>query len=397
MQALSPHASPSPSYFTVDFNQTPFTLAWEITRACALNCIHCRAEAQKKRNPLELTTEEGLRLIDQIVDIGKPILIVTGGDPLMRRDVYEFLGYAVSKGLRVALSPSATKLVRREILQKVKDAGVHMVHISLDGSTPETHDAFRGFRGSFQRSIEILEDLQALSIPIQIGTTVSRHNLHDLPAMAKLIEQAGITVWSVFFLVPTGRGKISDMLSPTEHEEVYNWLYDLSQKVPFHIRTTAAQAYRRVVIQHTRAAAGPPSADDTAAVRWELTGAGYAFKEGRAPMERGVNDGSGFCFIDHLGNVCPSGFLPLSAGNVRERPLADIYRQAPLFQDLRNPAKLKGKCGVCEFKQVCGGSRARAYGVTGDYLAADPSCTYIPDSVHSLSTQGDDASHNHGG
>ncbi len=371
----------SPSYFQVDFNQTPFTLAWEITKACALNCIHCRAVAQKKRNPLELTTAEGFRLIDQIVEMGKPILIVTGGDPLMRRDVYDLLGYAVGKGLRVALSPSATKLVKREALQRVKDAGVHMVHLSVDGSRPEIHDTFRGFKGSFQRSIEILHDLKDLDIPFQIGTTVNRHNLLDLPDIARVVEEVGATVWSVFFLVPTGRGQVSDMITPAEHEATYNWLYEFSQRVPFHIRTTAAQAYRRVVIQRTRAAQDAPDKEEGAPVQWELTGAGYAFKEGRAPVEKGVNDGNGFCFVDHLGNVCPSGFLQIPAGNVRQQHVAEIYRNAPLFLDLRDPDKLTGKCGACEFKQVCGGSRGRAYGLTGDYLASDPTCAYVPQSL----------------
>ncbi|MBM2826460.1 MAG: Fe-S oxidoreductase [Dehalococcoidia bacterium] len=383
MNISTPNLSASPSYFDVDFNQTPFTLAWEITRACALNCIHCRAEAQKKHHPQELTKAEGLSFIDQIVEMGKPILIVTGGDPMMRRDVFDFLNYAVSKGLRVALSPSATKLVRYENLCKVKEAGVHMVHISMDGSSPEIHDTFRGFRGSFQRTTEILEDLGRLSMPIQIGTTVNRHNLQDLPAIARVVEEMGVTVWSVFFLVPTGRGKATDMITPLEHEEVYNWLYALSKNAPFHIRTTAAPSYRRVVIQHTRQEQGLPTDIGSDNVKWEMTGSGYAFREGRAPQERGVGDGNGFCFVSHIGDVCPSGFLQIPAGNVRNQPITEIYRNSPLFQDLRDQSKLKGKCGVCEFKGVCGGSRARAFAVTGDYLAADPSCSYVPQALRS--------------
>lgn len=370
----------APSYFQVDFDQMPFTVAWEITKACALNCIHCRAVAQKRRHPLELTLEEGYGVIDQLVKMGKPILIITGGDPLMRRDVYELLDYAVLRGLRVALSPSATKLVNQESLKRVKDAGVHMVHISLDGSRPEVHDAFRGFQGSYQRTLEILANLRELAIPFQIGTTVNRHNLEDLPQIAQVAEGAGVTVWSVFFLVPTGRGQASDMVSPQEHEHTYHWLYELSQSAPFHIRTTAAPAYRRVVIQRTRQAQGGGQ-ESSSVPRWELTGAGYAFREGEALQGKGANDGNGFCFIDHLGNVCPSGFLQVPAGNVRERPLAEIYRTAPLFRDLRDPTRLKGKCGACEFKQVCGGSRARAFALTGDYLAPEPTCVYLPEAL----------------
>jgi AdoMet-dependent heme synthase len=377
LSSTHPTAS-GPPILEIDFDQRPFTMAWEITRACALNCIHCRAEAQKRRHPQELSTEEGLNLIDQMVGMGRPILVITGGDPLMRKDVYQFIEYAVNSGLRVALSPSATKLVTRERLQQVHEAGIHMIHISLDGSTPEVHDAFRGFRGSYDRTIEISRDIRELGIPLQVGTTVSRYNLHDLPAIAQVVEGLGVTVWSVFFLVPTGRGRLEDMISPQEHEAVFNWLYNLSREMPFQVRTTAAQAYRRVVIQRTREAQGLPMPPEAGGMRWELTGAGYAFKEGRAPQEKGVNDGKGFCFIDHLGNVCPSGFLQVSAGNVRERSLAAIYRDSTLFRELRDVSLLKGKCGICEFKEVCGGSRARAYAVTGDYLAPDPSCPYIP-------------------
>lgn len=367
------------SFLTIDFDQTPFTVAWEITRACALACVHCRATAIPRRDPRELTTEEGFRVIDQVVEIGRPILVVTGGDPMMRRDVYDLLEYAVSRDLRVALSPSATALVTRRALEKVKQSGVHMVHISLDGSEPAVHDAFRGVKGSFARTIEILTNVVDLGIPLQIGTTVSRHNLDDLPRIAERVAELGATVWSVFFLVPTGRGRASDLISPEEHESVFNWLYDLSRTASFHVRTTAAQHYRRVVIQRTRSSqqwdgSASPST-------WQLTGAGYSFRTGEAPIGRGVNDGNGFCFISHVGDVYPSGFLQVSAGNVREQSLSEIYRSSPLFRSLRDPDQLKGKCGRCEFRAVCGGSRARAYYLTGDYLGSDPSCVYQPDTA----------------
>src|SRR5579884_2977666 len=233
------------SYLTVDFDLTPFTVAWEITRACALACVHCRAEAIPRCDPRELSTEEGFRVIDQVVEIGRPILVVTGGDPMMRRDVFDLLGYAVSRDLRVALSPSATALVTRRALEKVKSTGVHMVHVSLDGSEPAIHDAFRGVRGSYARTTEILKDVVDLGIPLQIGTTVSQRNVHDLPRIADRVSELGATVWSVFFLVPTGRAQAADMISPEEHEQIFNWLFDLSKEAPFHVRTTAAQHYRR--------------------------------------------------------------------------------------------------------------------------------------------------------
>ncbi len=201
--------------------------------------------------------------------------------------------------------------------------------------------------------------------------------------MAALLTELGIRVWSVFFLVPTGRGQARDMIAPAEHERVFNWLYDLSKQVPFHIRTTAAQHYRRVVVQRKRVELGQPADGAAGGVQWEMTGAGYSFKEGRAPAQRGVNDGNGFCFVSHTGEVYPSGFLQVSGGNVRERGLSEIYRQSPVFQALRDPDRLKGKCGICTYRSVCGGSRARAYGVTGDYLETDPSCVHEPAGEHS--------------
>ena len=367
-----------PDYFAVDFDQTPFTVAWEVTRACALACVHCRAEAMPRRDPRELSTDEGFRLVDSLVEIGRPILIVTGGDPLMRRDVETLVSYAVDRGLRVGLSPSATRLVTRERLERLQRLGLSMVHISLDGSTAEIHDAFRGVAGSYQRTLEILADAQALGLPIQVGTTVTRRNWQALPAVAEVVERLGVRVWSVFFLVPTGRGQVADMLDATEHEIVLQWLHAVSRLAPFAVRTTAAQQYRRVVIQRERLLRGEPADGSSDDVRWDLTGAGYAFRGGRAPAEQGVNDGKGFCFVSHIGDVYPSGFLQVSAGNVRERSLVDIYRAAPLFQALRSPGLLKGRCGACAYRQVCGGSRARAYSLTGDYLAEDPTCLYDP-------------------
>jgi radical SAM protein len=364
------------SYLSYDFARTPFTVAWEITRACALACVHCRAMAIPRRDPRELTTLEGFHLIDQVVELGRPILVITGGDPMMRRDVFDLLGYAVDQGLRVGFSPSATGRLTRPALERVREIGVSMVHISLDGSAPVIHDGFRRVRGSFQRTIRILADIVDLGIPLQIGTTVSRHNLHDLPRIAERVASVGATVWSIFFLVPTGRAAVADMITPAEHEQVFQWLADLAEKAPFHVRTTAAPAFRRVMIERMRARSG--AAAPFGSPDWQLTGAGYSFRLGDAPDGRGVNDGNGFCFISHVGDVCPSGFLQISAGNVRERSLVEIYRESPLFTALRNPALLKGKCGRCWLRAVCGGSRARAYALTGDYLAADPSCVYEP-------------------
>ncbi len=362
---------------TADFNQSPFTLAWEITRACALACMHCRAEAQPRPDPNELTHDEAIGVIDQIREIGNPILVVTGGDPLMRRDVYDLLACAVQKGLRTSLTPSATALVTPKNLAKVRDAGVVRVAVSLDGPTAEVHDRFRGFRGTFDRTRRIMRDVTETGLALQINTTVSRFNMPVLEQMPEIVSEAGAVQWSVFFLVPTGRGKLGDMVTAEDHERTFNWLYDLSREAPFDVKSTAAPAYRRVAIERARAEAegggeGPAR---------PLAGAGYRFQDGLDRPAMGVNDGNGFAFVSHTGEVCPSGFLPLAAGNVRERPLAEIYRNAPLFLDLRDPAKLKGRCGVCEFRTVCGGSRARAWAVSGDYLAEDPSCVYQPQAA----------------
>lgn len=352
----------------VDLDRSPFTVAWEITRACALACLHCRAEAQPRRDPRELSTDEALEVIDQIRDVGDPILVITGGDPLMRRDIFELLAYATAQGLRTSLTPTATALVTPRNLTRVREAGVRRVAISLDGPNATVHDRFRGFSGSFRRTARILDAVLEAGLALQINTTVTRHNLHSLASMREFVARSGAVQWSVFFLVPTGRGRLEDMISPGDHEHVYNWLFDVSRSAPFDVKATAAPAYRRVAFQRAQQEGfvGPAA------------GAGYRFQDGLNRPSVGINDGKGFAFISHTGDVCPSGFLPLVAGNVRERPFAAVYRDSPLFQELREPSLLKGKCGACEFRPVCGGSRARAYGVTGDYLEADPSCVYEP-------------------
>jgi len=355
------------------FSEAPFTLAWEITRACALQCRHCRATAQRRRDAQELTTEEGFHLVDQVADMGTVVLVVTGGDPLMRPDVYDLIGRGAARGLRVAFSPSATGLANAEALRRAREAGVHMVHVSLDGATAATHDGFRRVHGSYGRTLRMLEDLREMGVPLQVGTTVSRYSWKELPAIAALVAAAGARVWSVFFLVPTGRALAEDMVSPRQHEVAYRWLAGLSGRVAYRVRTTAAPAYRRVVMQRSAGkVAGAPLGRPGSV----MAGAGYDL--GRMGVDETVNDGKGFCFVDHVGNVCPSGFLPLVAGNVRETPLAQVYRHSTLFRALRDPSLLQGKCGICGFKEACGGSRGRAYALSGDYLAADPSCVYQP-------------------
>ena len=368
-----------------NFDLAPFTIAWELTRACAFACRHCRAEAQPRRDPRELTTQEAFSLVDQIKGFGDPILVITGGDPMMRRDLYDILTYAVDKGARTALTPTTTRLVTAKALARVKEAGVRRLAISIDGPSAEAHDAFRGFRGSFQIAEGIARDVVATGLSLQINTTISRYNLHLLEEMTQKVADMGAVQWSLFFLVPTGRGRTADMISAEEHERVFHWLYALSREAPFDIKSTAAPAYRRVVIQREREKVGPAGGVDKAPRT--LAGAGYRYQDGLHRPAQGVNDGRGFCFISHIGDVCPSGFLPLTAGNVRQQSVVDVYRRSALFRELRDPERLKGKCGGCEFREVCGGSRARAHAVTGDYLAADPSCVYDPPTVVSGSSR----------
>jgi radical SAM protein len=353
-----------------DFNLAPFTIAWEVTRACAFACVHCRADAQHQRDPRELTTLEAFRLIDRIKEFGNPILIFTGGDAMMRRDLFDLISYATEKGLRCSLTPTATALPTPERLQKAKNAGIRRIALSLDAPTPQSHDAFRRVSGSWERTMKILHSAQSVGLSAQVNTTVSTSNVENLPDMVPFIEEVGAVQWSLFFLVPTGRAQMEWMISPVEHERVFTWLYDLSKKAPFDIKATAAPMYRRVAIERRKA-----EGDGTPVT---FQGAGFQYTDGLNRPTKGVNDGNGFLFISHIGDIQPSGFLPITTGNVRNDDIVDVYRHSNLFSDLRDPNKLKGKCGVCEYRDVCGGQRGRAYGVTGDYLESDPACIYIP-------------------
>lgn len=341
----------------LDFNRTPFVVLWELTRACDLACKHCRAEAQPQRDSNELSTQEAFALIDEIRALHPTfplLLVLTGGDPKKRPDLHELIAYAASKGLRTTLTPSATPLLQREDIQRMKKNGLARLAISVDGSTVALHDAFRGVEGSFAQTKAILAWAREVGLETQINTTMSRYNLEDFDNLADFAALQGIALWSVFFLVPTGRGDLKDALGAEECEALFQKMAGLSSRVPFDIKSTAAPQYRRVLLQQRK--------------RSSIVG--------RAP--KSVNDGNGLVFISHTGEVFPSGFLPLSAGNVRQKRLVDLYREAPLFRALRDYATLKGKCGVCEYRNVCGGSRARAYAVHGDYLESDPSCVYIP-------------------
>lgn len=373
--------------FSRDYNENPFIVIWELTRACQLHCLHCRAEAQHHRHPLELTLDEGKKLIDDIYNMENPLLVFTGGDPLERPDVFDIAEYAIKKGVRVSMTPSATPNVTKEAMQKAKDIGLARWAFSIDGHCAEVHDHFRGTTGSFDLTMKAIEYLNELEMPLQINTVISRYNYEYLDELAEMVEKLNCVLWSVFFLVPTGRGKETDMISPAEHEKVFRWLYNLSKRVPFDIKTTAAQHYRRVVIQQKLREQKGLSDEDHIFYADALTMGDTGKIDGLGRAPKGVNDGNGFVFISHTGDVFPSGLLPIKVGNVRQTPLAEIYRNSDVFQNLRNPDKYKGKCGVCEYNKVCGGSRSRAYNLTGDYMESEPYCVYIPQSMRKKKKQ----------
>ncbi|HSU98289.1 MAG TPA: TIGR04053 family radical SAM/SPASM domain-containing protein [Gemmatimonadaceae bacterium] len=369
------HSPTRPSIRDADFNESPFIVIWETTQACDLACLHCRASAQPNRDSGELDTAEAKRLMDTVRQFGKPLFVLTGGDPLKRDDTIELVQYGTSIGLRMAMTPSGTPLMTPDVLRDLRDAGLARLAVSLDGSSAAIHDRFRGVSGSFEWTVRMLEAARELGLSTQINTTVSSHNLHDVEPIVQLIATLGIALWSVFFIVPTGRARASDLTTADEFERVFHRLYDLSGTAPFDIKTTAAPHYRRVVLQ--RQVAERRSGDHSGPATPLTAGVGFSLADG-VGRARGVNDGNGFLFVSHRGDIYPSGFLPVSAGNVRTHDLVDVYRSSPLFRDLRNTDKLEGKCGVCEYRTICGGSRARAYATSGNYLASDPYCSYIP-------------------
>lgn len=343
-----------------DFGRAPYLVIWETTRACALKCVHCRAEAMDHRSPGELSTEQALELLEEIRRFGSPLVVLTGGDPMRRDDIYDLVEYGTWLGLTLSLTPSATPEMTREKVFRLKACGLKRLAVSLDGSSPEIHDAFRGTPGSYGWTLDIVRWAREAGLPVQINTTVTRYNVSDMPRIAEGIENWGMVLWSVFLLVPVGRGRAQDLIPAEEVERLFRWLAELSGTASFDIKSTEAPHYRRVLLQTQGARPAARS----------LCGIGRA--------RRGVNDGKGFVFVSHTGEIFPSGFLPVSAGNVKADSLVRVYRNAPLFLELRDASLLKGKCGACEFKNLCGGSRARAFAVHGDYLASDPFCAYVP-------------------
>jgi radical SAM protein len=309
--------------------------------------------------------------MDEIREMQVPVFILTGGDPLKRPDIYDLVEYGSRIGLRPSLSPSATPALTREAIAELKRRGLARLAISLDGSTPAVHDAFRGVAGTYARALDAIRWAREIGVPVQINTTITRRNFEDFEALARLLETLGIVLWSVFFLVPTGRGRLADLVSAEEFEQIFEKLYDVSHRSSFDVKTTEAMHFRRYIAQRR---AEEQQQNGTAASPHSPASA----PDGIARGPLGISDAKGFVFVSHVGEVYPSGFLPLWAGNVRCQSLAEIYRHSPLFVSLRDTSNLKGKCGVCEFREICGGSRARAYAVTGCPFAAEPCCVYQP-------------------
>jgi radical SAM protein len=343
-----------------DFDHSPMIVFYEVTRACDLMCKHCRADAQHHRDPAELSTAIASGLIRQLAQFPKrPLLVLTGGDPLKREDVFELVREAREAGLMVAMTPSATPLVTTAAVERLQRAGLHRLAVSLDGADAATHDGFRRVVGSFRRTLEIMADARRVGLPLQVNTTVARHNVGQLDAIAELLATQGIELWSVFFLVPTGRGQADQRLSAEECEGVFETLLRHGRRQAYAIKTTEAPHYRRFVLQ-------------------QVKGSGLERSVSRGPGHAGTNDGKGVMFISHTGEIYPSGFLPICCGKFPLDSLVRVYQDAQLFRALRDGDRLGGKCGVCEYKEICGGSRARSYALTGDPLAAEPDCAYVP-------------------
>jgi radical SAM protein len=385
MEPTRAPARPNPGQ--VDFDLTPFVAIWETTRACDLACRHCRAEAISTGEPGELSTQEGFALLDELAEMGTPICVLSGGDPAKRPDLLELVRHGAGTGMQMATIPAATPLLNRSLVQGLKDAGLAQMALSLDGPTAEVHDAFRGVPGAFERTLEGARLAREIGLPLQINTTFSAENRHRFDAMAKLVKDLGAIFWEVFFLVPMGRGRDVAQMDGLEFEEMFAKLAEFAASVDFIVKVVEAPHYRRYLMQHRselrpgHGGGHPGGHPGGAGARPDLPGRMRRDLQARGPIglaARGVNSGNGHLFISRTGEICPSGFLPLPCGNVRENSVAYVYRRHPVFRELRDADALGGKCGICEFRVACGGSRSRAFAMTGDYLAEEPFCAYEP-------------------
>jgi heme b synthase len=343
-------------------------IAWEITRSCNLNCLHCRAASERGPYAGELNREESMRLIDQIASFSRPVVILTGGEPLLRTDVFDLARYGTERGLRMVIAPNGT-LLDPDKAHLLKSAGIQRVSISLDGASAERHDTFRQVAGAFAGALRGIEILKKADLSFQINTTVTKRNFTELPEILNLAAHLGAVAHHIFLLVPTGRGRTlaGESLGADDYEKILHWFYDQRDKHPLQLKATCAPHYYRILRQRAKAEGKKISSES----------------HGLDAMTRGCMGGIGFCFISHRGDVQPCGYLELISGNIRDQNLQDIWEHSSLFRRLRDFSAYKGKCGKCEYTQVCGGCRARAFETTGDFLAEEPLCAYQPGSISS--------------
>lgn len=338
-------------------------VAWEVTRTCNLACIHCRAAALDRPYPNELTKEECFRVLDQIGEIGKPIIILTGGEPLLRPDIFEIAAYGNAQGFRMTMAVNGT-LLTREKAGRMVQVGIQRISVSIDGATPVSHDAFRKVQGAFHGALGGIESAKAAGLDFQINTTITKQNLNELSAIQDLAVSLGAVAHHIFLLVPMGRGKDLDEqgINAEQYEETLHWFYEQRDKVPLQLKATCAPHYYRILRQRAKSEGK------------EVTMQSF----GLDAMTRGCLGGTGFVFLSHLGQVQPCGYLELDCGNVREKSFKEIWENSEIFRNLRDFKKYEGKCGSCEYVRVCGGCRARAYESTGNYLAPEPLCLHEP-------------------
>ena len=341
----------------------PRLIAWEVTRSCKLDCVHCRAAARFGPYANELNTEECLKLLDNVVSFAQPIMILTGGDPLLREDIFQIARYGTDLGLRMVMSPNGTSITRENAVQMV-ESGIQRVSISLDGPNAETHDAFRQVPGAFEGAMQGIKYLNEAGLEFQINTTVTKLNIHLLEDIHKLAYELGAVAFDPFLLVPVGRGKniIEQEISPQQYEDLLNWVYDQKEKVPLHIKVTCGPHYYRVLRQRAK--------EDGIKLDFET--------HGMEAVTKGCMGGQSFAFISHTGEVQICGYLEIKCGDIREQSFKEIWFNSEVFKQMRNPDEYKGRCGYCEYKTFCGGCRARAYEVLGDYLEEEPFCIYQP-------------------
>lgn len=347
-----------------NYAERPLLVYWEMTQACRLACRHCRAEAIPTPRPCELNHTESITLLEQIAAFGDPLphLVLTGGDPLERADLFDLIDAANALGISVSITPAATEKLTRAVMGELKAHGIQCLGLSLDGSDAARHEAVRGVQGCFDWTIGAARLAAEFDLPIQVNTLVAAETADDLPAIFNLLKTIQVMRWSLFFLISVGRGRVLEEVSPEAGEALMNWVYDLSHVAPFQIKTTEAPSYRRIALNRMRGE-----------TMWS-----NHLQRPSVYRGFGIRDGHGIMFVSSTGDIYPSGFLPLTAGNVRTGRIAEVYRYAPLFRSLHSPVQFNGKCGRCEYRAICGGSRARAFAYTGNPLESDPFCPYEP-------------------